>query len=118
MPALVFFFNKMKILLFLLCLVAIYGQVCVPESDDCATCREYPSLCTGCKSGVTNKYLHDGECVKDCPDWTDLTKRECIDTKADCPTGYVINDDKKTCESFGGYLFSGIAIVLALLTLI
>jgi len=117
-PALVFFLNKMRILLFLLCLLSIYVQACTPQDTvHCATCST-PTVCTSCKANAVNKYLNAGACTDVCPAWTDLTKRVCIAGKNDCGAGYIIDDDKKTCEDFGGYLFSGIAIILALLTLI
>jgi hypothetical protein len=133
----------MKVLVFLIYLGFIYGaNECIPG---CASCGN-DNLCTRCEeekvladdgescidtcSGATPYKItkkDNGIYVSECGTSTECTGyyiytegKACKQDK--CPTGSEEGDTEKVCvkksSDFGGYLFSGIAIVLSLLIFI
>lgn len=74
-------------------------KTCEKCHGDCATCNgSGASNCVTC--GETKPYFHENTCLTECP-------------------GELEPNDEGVCAeaSFGGYLFSGFAVLIALLTL-
>ena len=110
---------------------------CKKCGDYCQVCTDVDS-CTECIEESGHEYLENGECVDECSEdmWIYETGKECFESEEDCPEdtrGEVKEDGKNYCVAittpppppppppppdFGSYLFSGVAIVLALVTLI
>ena len=104
---------------------------CKKCGDYCQVCTDVDS-CTECIEESGHEYLEDGECLDECSEgmWIYEDGKECFESKDDCPEdtrGEVKEDGKNYCVAittpppppdFGSYLFSGVAIVLALVTFI
>jgi len=82
-------FNKMKILLFLLCLTFVYGDTCTPDSNGCAQCDE--DNCIECTT--TGHYIKANGCVAQCDGgfyaYTETRNecKPCADKCAECGSG-------------------------------
>jgi proprotein convertase subtilisin/kexin type 5 len=100
------------------------AKICY-DKEDCPD-GTYPAAGTGSNPGTCTK------CHADCLTCSGGTASNCLTCKAtgktwlngntcvaDCPEGTEEKEDDKTCvKSFGDYLFTGVAIILTLLTLI
>jgi len=104
-----------------------YEMTCEKCGEDCKACTDGDS-CTECIEESGKEYLEDGQCIDKCSEgmWIYVAEKKCFESEDDCPPGThgEQEEDKNYCvetpapPSFGGYLFSGVAIVLALVTLI
>jgi len=118
-------------------LTASTPKTCQPCHGTCKTCSGGNiDNCLTCETTEEAKWLEDNKCVEECdPDyWIYKAEYKCFESEDDCPHGYIEEptEEGKLCKAppsppppqppapaaFGGYLFSGLAIVLALLTFI
>jgi len=99
------------------------AKKCLPCGGNCANCQTTATTCLTCKPTGDFQWLQGSTCLGECGagKWIHEAGKTCYDTEKQCPEGTVgeKRDNKNYCEpAFGGYLFSGLAIVLALVTLI
>eukprot|EP00826_Nyctotherus_ovalis_P002988 TRINITY_DN1059_c0_g1_i10.p1 TRINITY_DN1059_c0_g1~~TRINITY_DN1059_c0_g1_i10.p1 ORF type:complete len:111 (-),score=14.24 TRINITY_DN1059_c0_g1_i10:204-536(-) len=109
-------FNKMKFFAFFALLAVATATKCYgsARADGCEDCEGNEVSCSRCPSG---KYLGtDKSCVAACTLPADkVFEGQCY---VSCPHGAPEDAPTKCHNSFGGYLVSGVAILIAAVTLL